>query len=335
MLAHFENTNKTGIGTGLRLLCWDTYSIPSFKEYSKVKKRLEVHTSWASHKDPVVSRNINKDSNMDNNVPQTQHSERRPNIMQTNGKERPFLALEMLPCQQTTVPALTSTLNGCSSPFTAHKIHSNNCKHNVPIQQLWRHLLLRAANKTIVNPAAVASCLWTLVFTVGAGKRTGTNPTRLAATSPLARGLSCGAESRREEREQGEGAGFVDRSRRCLRRGLRRRLSPGKDSLLAPVSSLPVLQSPGESSGTPAVVPSGRVLLVFCTARHSSPFSIVFPTECACAHWHERPHPTRDPSAPIKQSTQPWRFLFELVFMSLRLAVLSAVGEQQPTFSCK
>lgn len=51
------------------------------------------------------------------------------------------------------VLVLTSTLNGCSSPFTAHKIHSNNCKHNVLIQQLWRHLLLWAANKTIVNPA--------------------------------------------------------------------------------------------------------------------------------------------------------------------------------------
>lgn len=114
---------------------------------------------------------------------------------------------EMLSCQQITVPVLTSTLNGCSSPFTAHKIHSNNCKHNVPIQQLLRHLLLRTANKTIVKPAVVASSLWAVLFTVDSNKRTtGINPRRLAATSLVSRCLSCGAESRGEEREGGDGA---------------------------------------------------------------------------------------------------------------------------------
>lgn len=65
------------------------------------------------------------------------------------------------------VNTLTSTLNGCSSPPAAHKIHSSSCKHVVPMQQQpRRHLLLRAANRTIVevevgrgrknNPAAAA-----------------------------------------------------------------------------------------------------------------------------------------------------------------------------------
>ncbi len=108
---------------------------------------------------------------------------------------------------------------------------------------------------------------------------------------------------RRGEGKGAEGEGSST-ARAAAFAAVRRSLSPGKDSLLTPVSSLAVPQPPGESSGTPAVVPSGRVLLDFCSARHSCPFSIVFPTECACAHWHERPHPIPDPQPPIKTSTQ-------------------------------
>lgn len=120
---------------------------------------------------------------------------------------------------------LTSTLNGCSSPFTAHKTHSNNCKHNVPIQQLPRHLL-RAAGNTIVNPAVVACCLRTVLFTVSAGERTGINPTRLEAALPMSRGLSCGAESRREEEgKRGRRSGFLGR---CFRGSGRGGVIPGE-----------------------------------------------------------------------------------------------------------
>lgn len=200
-----------------------------------------------------------------------------------------------LGCQQ--ISPLTSTLNDCSSPFTAHKIHSNNCKHNVPIQQLLRHLLLRSANKTIVTPAVGAYCLRSVLFTGDTEKwAAGINPTHLAATSLMSRCLSCGAESRGRGREMGEGADLSSPRTRCFRRGFGRRLSPGKESLLTPLRRLLVPQSPGQSSGTPAVVPSGRVQPVFCTARHSCPFSIVFPTECACAHWHERPLPSSSSS---------------------------------------
>lgn len=46
---------------------------------------------------------------------------------------------------------ITSTLKDCSSAFTAHKIHSNNWQPSVHAQQLWRHLLPRSANTTIVD----------------------------------------------------------------------------------------------------------------------------------------------------------------------------------------
>lgn len=60
-----------------------------------------------------------------------------------------------------------------------------------------------------------------------------------------------GAESREEERERGEGVdpstarAAAAAAAAVFRRGFRRSLSPGKDSLLTPVSSLPVSAVPG------------------------------------------------------------------------------------------
>lgn len=109
---------------------------------------MEVRPSWASPtptKTLLLVKTSTRGYNMGCNVVHYSPEGRQDRILTVKGG-----------CQQISVPALTSTLNGCSSPFTAHKIHSNNCKHNVPIQQLLRHLLLRSADRTIVNPAVVA-----------------------------------------------------------------------------------------------------------------------------------------------------------------------------------
>lgn len=105
---------------------------------------------------------------------------------------------------------LTSTLNGCSSPLTAHKIHSNHCKHNVPTQQLLRHLLPRTAKKTIVKSALSSLIVTEHLFTVGASERTRINPTRLAVTSFRESDLRCW--------KQGRGAGDGERRRRFVDR---------------------------------------------------------------------------------------------------------------------
>lgn len=176
-----------------------------------------------------------------------------------------------------TGPVLTSTLNGCSSPFTAHKIHSNNCKHNVPIQRLLRHFPLRRANKTIVNPVVVISlCPCSIIVSppqsMHRQTHTATNPRILAATSrvsPCFSSLS-GAETKAEEIFEMERVKRIREKKRIRAapspplprpRFSRRRLSPGKRS---PVSSLPVQRSPGRSSGAAAVVPGGRVQLALC-----------------------------------------------------------------------
>lgn len=57
-----------------------------------------------------------------------------------------------------------------------------------------------------MNPAVVAYCLCSVLFTVDTKKRTtGINPTRLAATLLMSWCLCCGAEHRGEEREREEG----------------------------------------------------------------------------------------------------------------------------------
>lgn len=232
---------------------------------------MEVRPSWASPtptKTLLLVKTSTRGCNMGCNVVHYSPEGRQDRILTVKGG-----------CQQISVPALTSTLNGCSSPFTAHKIHSNNCKHNVPIQQLLRHLLLRSSDRTIVNPAVVAQ---RLSFIYSRHEQTDNGDKSYTFSSDIAGCLgvclSSGAESRAEESrgKKRRGEGEKERIRRPLAPPLSGgRLSPGKESPLAPVSSLPVPQSPGESSATPAVVPSGRVRLVFCTARHSCPFSTV------------------------------------------------------------
>lgn len=183
---------------------WHTFHL----KYQVSKEKVEKRIGWVFNPVGHLTKTLLllKHKHKLNNVPQIHYSfEMRQKRLQTNGREMSPAFIWMLSCQINNGPVLTSTLNGCSSPFTAHKIHSNNCKHNVPIQQLLRHLLLRTANKTIVNPAVVAYCLWAVLLTVGTNERTtGINPTRLAATLLMSPCLSCGAESDEEERESGE-----------------------------------------------------------------------------------------------------------------------------------
>lgn len=75
------------------------------------------------------------------------------------GEKKKDIIAALLECSA----VITSTLKDCSSAFTAHKIHSNNWQLSVHAQQLWRHLLPRSVNKTIVKPAVVALCLQTLL----------------------------------------------------------------------------------------------------------------------------------------------------------------------------
>lgn len=56
--------------------------------------------------------------------------------------------------------SLTSTLNGCSSPQTAHTIQSMKCKHNAPGQKLFRRLLVWNGNKNIVTRVHVFGLLF-------------------------------------------------------------------------------------------------------------------------------------------------------------------------------
>ena len=153
-------------------------------------------------------------TSMGNNVPQIHTSLHRK--QSRNSKESMCLVPLLKRChvskQRPNGPVLTSTLNGCSSPFTAHKIHSNNCKHSVPIQQLLRHLLLRTANKTIVNPAVVAYCLCSVWFTVDRKNNGGDKS--YTFSSNIADVSRCLCESRAEGKEKGgkkEREGFVDR----------------------------------------------------------------------------------------------------------------------------
>lgn len=124
---------------------------------------MKVQLSRASHKAPVVAKTSTQ-TKLSVTVCFTNVSIK---IIGADRRKARFFVSILNCCHvnKITVPVLTSTLNGCSSPFTAHKIHSNNCKHNVPIQQLLRHLLLRTANKTIVNPAVVPFCLGAVLFT--------------------------------------------------------------------------------------------------------------------------------------------------------------------------
>lgn len=178
---------------------------------------------------------------------------------------------------------ITSTLKDCSSAFTAHKIHSNNWQLSVHAQQLWRHLLPRSVNKTIVKPTVVALCLQTLLvlpFVLLQVWRGRGEILRVQRQHRLGASL---AEPKAGERSEGEGAGSPTACR-GKEKGFFPRGSPCYWRLSAACR-----RSPGETSSTPAVVPSGGVQLVFLSARHSSAFSIAFPTDCACAAWLHPP----------------------------------------------
>lgn len=204
---------------------------------------------------------------------------------------------------------LTSTLNGCSSPFTAHKIHSSHCKHSVPTQQLPGHLLLRTAGKNMLSPrggrfSSPVTFIHRSVLKTKQQqtKKKGNGADKSYAASSDIAGVSLlllaaprgGEEEGREEGrgedrrrrteeerrrgggKRGEASGSSSASRRCFvcLFSVGGRRPPGEKSRLS--TPVPVLRSPGRSSGAPAVVPSGRVQPVFRSARHSCPFSVVF-----------------------------------------------------------
>lgn len=259
---------------------------------------MEVRPSWASPtptKTLLLVKTSTRGYNMGCNVVHYSPEGRQDRILTVKGG-----------CQQISVPALTSTLNGCSSPFTAHKIHSNNCKHNVPIQQLLRHLLLRSADRAIVNPAVVAQ---RLSFIYSRHEQTDNGDKSYTFSSDIAGCLgvclSSGAESRAEEsraeerrgEERGRRSGFVDRSPRRSQEGgcprgksRRQRLSAASRSRSPRVS--PPLHRPLFQADTSDSFSAPRGI----AAR----FQPLFPTECACARWHERAPPPPQSRAPVQ-----------------------------------
>ncbi|TNN57606.1 hypothetical protein EYF80_032208 [Liparis tanakae] len=149
---------------------------------------------------------------MGNNVPECVHisgdktRERRTLLGEKSAR------LKRVSRQPVAVPVLlTSTLNGCSSPFTAHKIHSSSCKHSVPTQQPRSRLRSRTASRAIVNPAAAARYKQTKK---DRGDKSYTFSSDIADVSVFLL-----RRRREEERRRGErrrSSGFVDRSLRCV-----------------------------------------------------------------------------------------------------------------------